>query len=151
MGVDAGDFDNDGDEDLFMTHITNEGNNLYVNDGSASFQDRSTVSGLGAGSLPYTGWGTTWFDYDNDGWLDLLAVNGTVIASPGPADRPFPYDQRKSLFRNLGDGTFEDVTGAGPARCSRCRRRAGARPSATSTTTATSTWWSETTPVPCGC
>ena len=115
MGVDAGDYDNDGDEDLFMTHITNEGNNLYVNNGAASFQDRSTVSGLGAGSLPYTGWGTTWIDYDNDGWLDLLAVNGTVIASPGPADRAFPYDQRKSLFRNLGDGTFEDVTGSAGA------------------------------------
>ena len=110
MGVDAGDFDNDGDEDLFMTHITNEGNNLYVNDGSGTFADRSTSSGLGAGSLPYTGWGTNWFDYDNDGWLDLLAVNGTIMAVRRDASRPFPYDQRKTLFRNLGDGGFANVT-----------------------------------------
>ena len=110
MGVDAGDFDNDGDEDLFMTHITSEGNNLYVNDGAGGFADRSTPSGLGAGSLPYTGWGTTWMDYDNDGWLDLLAVNGTIMATRSETGRPFPYDQRKTLFRNLGDGTFIDVS-----------------------------------------
>ncbi|MXY26179.1 MAG: CRTAC1 family protein [Acidobacteria bacterium] len=110
MGVDAGDFDNDGDEDLFMTHITSEGNNLYVNDGEGGFADRSTPSGLGAGSLPYTGWGTTWMDYDNDGWLDLLAVNGTIMATRTETGRPFPYDQRKTLFRNLGDGTFIDVS-----------------------------------------
>ena len=110
MGVDAGDFDNDGDEDLFLTHLNGQGNNLYVNDGSGTFQDRSTGSGLGAGSLAYTGWGTTWFDFDNDGWLDLLAVNGTITALPGRSARQFPYDQRKTLFRNLGDGRFADVT-----------------------------------------
>ena len=110
MGVDAGDFDNDGDEDLFVTHLTREGNNLYVNDGSGRFQDRSTPSGLGAGSMAYTGWGTAWFDYDNDGWLDVLAVNGTITALHGRADHQFPYDQRKTLFRNLRDGRFEDVT-----------------------------------------
>ena len=116
MGVDAGDFDNDGDEDLFMTHLNGQGNNLYVNDGSGTFADRSTASGLGAGSLAYTGWGTTWFDFDNDGWLDLLTVNGTITALPGRAPGRFPYDQRKTLFRNRGDGRFADVTArAGPA------------------------------------
>ena len=110
MGVDAGDFDNDGDEDLFLTHLNGQGNNLYINDGSGTFEDRSTGSGLGAGSLAYTGWGTTWFDFDNDGWLDLLSVNGTITALPGRSAGQFPYDQRKTLFRNLGDGRFADVT-----------------------------------------
>ena len=111
MGVDAGDFDNDGDEDLFLTHLTTEGNNLYVNDGSGMFQDDSAASRLGPGSLPYTGWGSAWFDFDNDGWLDVMAVNGTVVAVDGRAGDPFPYGQRNTLFRNLGDRRFEDVTG----------------------------------------
>jgi len=110
MGVAAGDFDNDGDEDLFMTHLMTEGNNLYVNDGSGVFQDGSAPSGLGSASLSYTGWGTELFDFDNDGWLDVLAINGAVIAGEGPADNRFPYDQRKRLFRNLGTGRFEDVS-----------------------------------------
>ena len=110
MGVTAGDFDNDGDEDLFMTHLMTEGNNLYVNDGSGVFQDGSAPSGLGSASLSYTGWGTELFDFDNDGWLDVLAVNGAVIAGEGRADNPFPYDQRKRLFQNLGTGRFEDVS-----------------------------------------
>ncbi len=109
MGVDAGDFDNDGDEDLFMTHLTREGNNLYVNDGTGRFADRSAPSGLGGASLPHTGWGTSWFDYDNDGWLDLLAVNGTVVMVEGGERGAFPYDQRMTLFRNRGDGRFEEV------------------------------------------
>ena len=110
MGVDAGDFDDDGDEDLFMTHLTTEGNNLYVNDGSGMFRDESAASRLGPGSLPYTGWGSAWFDFDNDGRLDVMAVNGTVVAVDGREDDPFPYGQRNTLFRNLGDRRFEDVT-----------------------------------------
>ena len=110
MGVDAGDFDNDGDEDLFMTHLMREGNNLYVNDGTGRFADRSARTRLGGASLPYTGWGTSWFDYDNDGWLDLLAVNGTVVMVEGREREHFPYDQRMRLFRNLGDGRFEDTS-----------------------------------------
>ena len=115
MGVDAGDFDDDGDEDLFMTHLTTEGNNLYVNDGSALFRDESAPSGLGSGSLPYTGWGSAWLDFDNDGRLDVMAVNGTVVAVDGRAGDAFPYGQRNTLFHNLGNGRFADVTDrAGP-------------------------------------
>ena len=110
MGVDAGDFDNDGDEDLFITELTGQGSNLYVNDGSGSFRDVSAASRIGQLSVPYTGWGTAWFDFDNDGWLDLLSVNGTIVANDGKTAEPFPYDQRKVLFRNQRDGRFEDVT-----------------------------------------
>jgi hypothetical protein len=110
MGVDAGDFDNDGDDDLIMTELTGQGSNVYLNDGRANFRDASAASGLSAATLPFTGWGTTWFDFDDDGWLDALAVNGTIVASEGRAGRTFPYDQRKLLLRNLGNGRFEDVT-----------------------------------------
>jgi hypothetical protein len=110
MGVDAGDFDNDGDEDLYMTHLPAEGNNLYVNDGSGLFDDRSSPSRLGPLSLGYSGFGTAWVDFDNDGWLDLLAVNGAIEAVKGRLNEPFPYDERNRLFRNLRDGRFEDVS-----------------------------------------
>ena len=112
MGVDAGDFDNDGDEDLFITELTGEGSNLYVNDGAAVFEDQSARSGLGASSLPYTGFGAAWFDFDNDGWLDIMTANGTIAAIEvlRRAHDPFPFRQRKQLFRNLANGRFEDVT-----------------------------------------
>jgi len=111
MGVDAGDFDNDGDEDLVMTELTGQGFNLYVNDGAARFRDMGAGSGLGPASALYTGWGTAWFDYDNDGWLDLFSANGTIIMLEGHEKVQFPYDQHRLLFRNLGNGRFEDVTG----------------------------------------
>jgi hypothetical protein len=112
MGVDAGDFDNDGDDDLWMTELTGEGGNLYVNDGTGTFEDRSARSGLGPRSLPYTGFGTTWLDFDNDGWLDVLTVNGTIAAIEAllRANDPLPLRQKKQLFRNRGDGRFEDVS-----------------------------------------
>jgi hypothetical protein len=112
MGVDAGDFDNDGDEDLFVTNLTGEGHDLYVNQGSGIFENQSARSGLGFRSLPYTGFGAAWFDFDNDGWLDVLTVNGAVqtIEALKRMNAPFPLQQRKQLFRNLGNGRFEDVT-----------------------------------------
>jgi hypothetical protein len=70
----------------------------------------SAASGLSGISLPYTGWGTAWFDFDNDGWLDTFAANGTIVANEGEPRAPFPYDQRRVLFRNPGSGRFEDVS-----------------------------------------
>ena len=105
MGVDAGDFDNDGDDDLFMTELTGQGSNLYVNDRNGVFSDRSLQSGLGPHSLGLTGFGAAWFDVDNDGLLDLLTVNGAVVGS-----EPTLLRQRKQLFHNLGGGRFEDIT-----------------------------------------
>ena len=113
MGIDAGDFDADGDEDLFITELIGQGSTLYVNDGTGQFEEQSARTGIRQASLPYTGFGTAWFDYDNDGWLDLLAVNGDVnqnAAAVGRPSDPFPLGQRKQLFRNAA-GTFEDVTG----------------------------------------
>jgi hypothetical protein len=112
MGIDAGDFDADGDEDLFITELIGQGSTLYVNDGTGQFEEQSARTGIRQASLPYTGFGTAWFDYDNDGWLDLLAVNGDVnqnAAALGRPSDPFPLGQRKQLFRNAA-GRFEDVT-----------------------------------------
>jgi enediyne biosynthesis protein E4 len=112
MGVDAGDFDNDGDEDLFVTELTGQGSELYVNDGGGVFVEQGARSGLRFASLPFTGFGTAWFDFDNDGWLDILTVNGAVTSMEElvRANDPFPLSQRKQLFRNVGGGRFEDVT-----------------------------------------
>jgi len=117
MGVDAGDFDNDGKEDLFVTELTGQGSDFYVNTGNGVFEDRSARAGIRLASLPFTGFGTGWLDFDNDGWLDLLAVNGAVtqILEAVARNEPFPLRQRKQLLRNLGNGQFEDVSKrAGP-------------------------------------
>jgi hypothetical protein len=112
MGIDAGDFDNDGDEDLFITNWMAQMNVIYVNDGAAAFEDRRGPTGLGPPSLAKTGFGTAWFDYDNDSWLDLLAVNGSVaiIEAQARAKDPFPLRMPDQLYRNLGNGRFEDVS-----------------------------------------
>jgi enediyne biosynthesis protein E4 len=112
MGVDAGDFDADGDDDLIVTELVNQGSSLFVNDGSGTFEDQAARRGLRRPTLPFTGFGTAWFDFDNDGWLDLLTVNGLVNQDPAHTmsrDNPFPLGQRKQLFRNTG-GEFQDVS-----------------------------------------
>jgi len=117
MGIAAGDFDADGDDDLFVTHMAGETNTLWVNDGTGSFEDRTNPARLAAPSLPSTGFGTAWIDYDNDGWLDLLAVDGAVteVEERVRSGDPYPYAQTHQLFRNLGNGQFADVSReAGP-------------------------------------
>jgi hypothetical protein len=83
-----------------------------VNDGTGVFEEQSARLGIRGPSLPFTGFGAAWFDVDNDGWLDLLAVNGDVnqnVKTLSRKDDPFPMGQRRQLFRNTG-GRFEDVS-----------------------------------------
>ena len=112
MGVDAGDFDNDGDEDIFITELTTQGVDLYVNDGTAAFTDESSRAGLRVPTLPFTGFGAAWLDVDNDGWLDVATVNGLVTHREEAltANDWFGLRQRRQLFRGLGNGRFEDAS-----------------------------------------
>ena len=118
MGIAVGDADANGTDDLLVTHLTNEKATLYVNLQDGMFADSSATAGLYAPTSPYTGFGTAFMDYDNDGLLDLVIVNGAVhlIESQVRAGDPFPLHQIKLLLRNVGNGRFEDMTSAaGPA------------------------------------
>ncbi|MEM9408752.1 MAG: CRTAC1 family protein [Acidobacteriota bacterium] len=111
MGVAAGDADNDGDLDLFMTHFRRETNTLYRAQGDGFFDDDTQKIGLGNPSWEFTSFGTGFFDFDNDGWLDLVTANGAVTY-PAGADRDrnaFPLDEPNQLFRG-GSAGYEEVT-----------------------------------------
>ena len=104
MGVVAGDIDGDGDDDLFMTHLNAQTNTLYLNDGNGNFRDATDQLNLGASSLPYTGFGTIWIDYDNDGDHDLLIANGAVMSQDeSKDDRLAEYGQKNQLYRHDGN------------------------------------------------
>ena len=112
MGIDAADFDSDGDEDLFMTHLTQESNTFYLNLGDGFFEDRTIQFGLHTPSLRYTSFGTGFFDYDNDSELDLLVLNGAVRILEALAKKgdPYPLHQHNQLFRNNGLSGYVEVT-----------------------------------------
>ena len=112
MGVDAGDFDNDGDEDIVIGELTGQGADLYVNDGTGVFSDESARSGLRVRTLPFTTFGAAWLDADNDGLLDVAFFNGAVThtAEALARNERFALQQRKQLFRNAGGGRLEDVS-----------------------------------------
>ena len=103
MGVTLGDYDHDGKLDLFITNFDDEYNILYHNEGRNSFTDVSFSSKVAQVSLPYVGWGTKFFDYDNDGWADLFVANGHAYPQRGH------YRQREFLHHNNQDGTFSEV------------------------------------------
>lgn len=121
MGIAVGDADGDGDEDLFVGNLMREGATLYRKEGVSPqglpiFMDITRQSGLYAITLPFTSFGTDWFDYDNDGRQDLFIANGAVVLREEQRGQPEPYKERKLLVRNRGDGKFEDVSAtAGPA------------------------------------
>ncbi|MEQ1762108.1 MAG: CRTAC1 family protein [Pyrinomonadaceae bacterium] len=112
MGVTFGDYDNDGLLDLFVTNFDKEPNALYKNLGAKGFLDVSLQSKVGAPSIPYVGWGTGFYDLDNDGLLDLLVVNGHVYPQVDfiKGDSQLGFAQDYLLHRNLGNGTFEEIS-----------------------------------------
>ena len=117
MGVAIGDYDNDGDEDILVLNLMREGASLFENDGHGMFTDVSLKTGIHAITFPYTGFGTGWFDFDNDGWVDLFLAHGAVTLREEQRGQPFPFLERNLLIRNpAGKGRFVDESGnAGPA------------------------------------
>jgi hypothetical protein len=103
MGITVGDYLHDGRFDIFMTNFEDEYDVLYRNIARNSFADVSYNAGVAMVSHPYVGWGTKFFDYDNDGWIDLFVANGHAYPQRDH------YRQRKLLFRNNRDGTFSEV------------------------------------------
>jgi enediyne biosynthesis protein E4 len=112
MGLDAGDILARGFEDLVVTNLSGEYADLYLNNGKGWFDDMSYASGLASATRRFTGFGVGLLDYNNDGLLDLLIVNGAIKSIEEEASRgnSFPYAQSNLLLRNTGKGHFEDVS-----------------------------------------
>jgi hypothetical protein len=110
MGVALGDYDNTGRFSIYVTNFAEEYDALYRNDGD-HFTDVSFRSKTAASSVPYVKWGTSFFDYDNDGLLDLIVANGHVYPQleKSRLGAAAGYRQRRLLYHNLGDATFEEV------------------------------------------
>ncbi len=113
MGVDFGDYDNDGDPDLYITHFFTETNTLYRNEQGARFTDVTTTAGLAAPTVDLLGWGTRFFDYDNDGLLDLFVANGHVYPQVDRIETGSSYGQVNQLFKNKGAGRFLPLESSG--------------------------------------
>jgi enediyne biosynthesis protein E4 len=114
MGVSAADYDMDGNLDIVKTNFAGDTPSLYRNLGAAAFEDTTFEAGLGK-HTQYLGWGCGFFDFDNDGWPDILICNGHVYPEVEQLSTEAGYPQRKLLYRNLRNGHFEDVSlGAGP-------------------------------------
>lgn len=127
MGITVGDYDRDGRLDLVVTNFSDQYNAIYHKNDDGSFTDVSRASGTADVSMPYVGWGTKLFDYDNDGWLDLLIVNGHVYPQLEGAYPGAMYRQRKLFYRNLRDGRFKEIANeVGPAMMERRSSRGAA-------------------------
>ena len=110
MGVDWGDYDHSGRLSFFVTHFEEQPNSLYRNKGQDTFDDVSWTAGVGQPSYPYVGWGTSFFDMDNDTWLDILVANGHVYPQIDTLDTGPRFKEPLLLHRNNRDGTFDEVS-----------------------------------------
>ena len=113
MGLGVGDYDNDGRVDFYITNFSDDTNTLYHNDGGGNFTDVTFQAGHGEITLPFLGWGTSFIDYDNDGWKDVIVANGHVYPAVDEYQWGTSFAQQLLLFRNLANGRFERV-GAAP-------------------------------------
>jgi len=114
MGLASSDYDGDGDLDLFVTNFSHDNNTLYKNNGRGFFTDASFTTSLGKESITSLGWGTGFFDYDNDGDDDLFVANGHVYPAVDSHDIGTRYFQRNQLFNNDGDVFAEIGQQGGP-------------------------------------
>jgi hypothetical protein len=126
MGVAIGDYLHNGNFSIYVTNFVDEYNTLYRNNGKYDFLDVSFAAKVAQVTRPYVGWGTGFFDLDNDTWLDLFVVNGHVYPQMDQISSGARYKQGKLLFINNGDGTFCDGTAQGGAALSELRVSRGA-------------------------
>ena len=126
MGVTAADYNGDGLIDIFRTNFSDERESLYRAVGKGDFEDATFAAGL-ARNTRFVGWGCGFFDFDNDGWKDLLLVNGHVFPEVNKLNIDIRYKERAVLYRNLGNGRFADISEtSGPGTLERHSSRGAA-------------------------